>query len=167
MFLALPSVQKSKSKSKVADWLRGVEGPAVWDEEFEGFVDWVNSVIVSFGSWLMRSCGSLSPLVNGWPTEVSWSILSDYCEFGVNNEWALEAIRHGAPASREILSTLGKSIFAQWITPDDPLGAESYKRAISNPKDEQHLQTIIRRIFANNTLHLESAKRLLEWMQLE
>jgi helicase len=165
IFLALPSVQKSKSKVKVVDWLKGLDEPAVWDEEFEGFVDWLNSVIVSFGSWLMRSCAGLSSQVEGWPTEINWPSLSDYCEFGIDNDWALAAIRRGAPASREILSKLGKSVFAQFVTADDPLGMASYKETISDPTEDQNIQLLIRRLFADSNPHLESANRVVDWMR--
>ena len=165
IFINLPSVKNSKSRVKVSEWLAGTGVPVSWDDEFDGFVEWVNGVLVAFASWLMRTCGTLSAIIDGWPSEVRWLQLSEFCEFGVDTTWAVTAIRRNAPASREVLSKMGRIIFDHWATEDDPLGLAGFKGLLADEAAETAIQQTINNEFAPQSGTLDSARRVLDWMR--
>ncbi len=162
LFTNLPSVRKSKSKVAVTDWLAGLDEPATWDEEFDAFVDWVNGVIVSFASWVTRSCSDLSNEADGWASSVNWLQLSEFCELGVDSDWAVKALREGAPAGREILSPLGRSIFQPMATTDDPLALEKLGIALASDLERTKLLQRIEALFQDNVANLASAMAVVE-----
>jgi helicase len=165
IFVDLPGVKKSKSKVSVSEWLEGLDEPVQWDEDFDTFVDWVNTVIMSFGSWLMRSCSELSAQADGWAAKVDWDQLSDFCECGVDTTWAVKAVRDGAPAGREVLAVLGRAVFNGISTPSDPLGLRKLQSIASTPIRNTTLVEAIRACFPSNESQLQSAFEVFEWLK--
>jgi len=109
-FINLPGVKNSKSRVTVSEWLEGTGAPVGRDEEFDGFVEWLNGVLVSFAAWLMRSCGTLSAIVEGWPSEVSLLQLSEFCELGVDTTWAVTAQPSTAESRSPTTATPGPGV---------------------------------------------------------
>lgn len=165
VFTNLPSVRKSKSKVSVTDWLAGLDEPAIWDEEFDAFVDWINGVIVSFASWTTRSCSDLSSEADGWASSVNWLQLSDFCELGVDSDWAVKAIRQGAPTGREVLSPLGRSIFQSMATTGDPLGLGKLEVVFASDVKSQKLIQKIESLFQDEQANFASAMAVVDWLR--
>lgn len=165
IFLRLPSVKKSKSKVSVNDWLDGLGDPVVWDDEFDTFVEWVNSVIVSFGSWLLRACAELSFEASGWTTDMEWKLLAEYCEHGVDTLWAVDAMRQNAPAGREVLAVLGREIFGSESASTDTIAnGELVNVDIDTPSTEQ-IEQQLRELFEEGSDRYTSALKVVDWWQ--
>lgn len=165
IFVDLPGVKKSKSKVTVSEWLEGLDEPVQWDEDFDAFVDWVNTVIASFASWLMRSCSELSAQTDGWALQVDWGQLSDFCECGVDTNWAVKALRENAPAGREVLAALGRAVFDGISAPNDPLGVEKLQAILATPTGNAKMEKAIRGCFPSNERQQQSAIAVIEWLK--
>ena len=165
LFTALPSVKKSKSKVSVTDWVAGLDEPVSWDEEFDAFVDWVNGVIVSFASWLTSSCSGLSSETVGWASSVDWLQLANFCELGVDSDWAVNAMREGAPAGREILSPLGRSIFQPHVAEEDPLSLERIRVVYSSPSKAGKLTQKVKELFQDDQDNVAAAMAVIDWLR--
>jgi hypothetical protein len=165
IFIALPSVRNSKSAVRIDDWLRGIPEPVVWDEEFDNFVEWVNGVMSSFASWLMRACSTLAQVSEGWSSEVDWQELSEFCELGVNTRWAVASIRSGVPASREVVAKLGAEAFDERSSEHDPLALGWLGAQISKDAEMRKLENEVTRLFPAESPEREAAARVVAWLQ--
>lgn len=165
VFVELPGVRKSKSKVTVSQWLEGLDEPVQWDEDFDTFVDWTNTVLVSFASWLMRSCSELSAQTDGWARQIDWDQLSEFCEFGVDTNWAVRALRANAPGGREVIAPLGRAVLDRISTPNDDLGVEWLTSVLGTPTGNAKIEQTIRDCFPNNQRQQQLAIGVFEWLR--
>ncbi len=133
MFAALPRVRAAKSfpgDAALRAWLDGEDdagcaldtADAEWTGGFDRFSDWVRAALGSWTPRLWRACGALSPLVAARPELAGWEWSRFAARFagGVSSDWAVNALRAGAPGGRETLGAWGEA----WpfpVTPADSL----------------------------------------------
>jgi hypothetical protein len=120
LFLSLPYVQRSKRNPSVQAWETGQKSN--WDDEFDKFVEFLYSVLVSYLPWILRACGIMAKVIDGWSKEIDWRLWADFIEIGVDSRWALEALEKDVNHNRKILCMVGRSWPADFTAPADPLG---------------------------------------------
>ncbi|BCM91174.1 hypothetical protein IAD21_03038 [Abditibacteriota bacterium] len=121
MFASLPRVRQSKGfpgEAPLRAWLDGEnesghkmdEFDADWTQQFDRFGDWTRSSLGIWAPRLWRACTALSPLVTTRPDLKTWEWNRFAARFagGVSTDWAVAALRRGAPGGRETLATWGR-----------------------------------------------------------
>ena len=94
------------------------------------------AVFENFLPWLLRACGQLSEFVGGWSTNVNWRQWADMVETGVDSQWAVDALRSGAPGGRKAVAAVGRKWPPSCQTADDPLGIAFIKDAAARRQIE-------------------------------
>jgi hypothetical protein len=83
----------------------------------------------------------------------------------VDTNWAVTAIRHNAPAPREVLAKLGKALFEQWSTIDDPLSLGQLQSQLATSNGQHAIQSILANSFSAGSVQSEAAIRVINWMR--
>ncbi len=76
IFGILPNNRSSSRKPRVNEWLGGLAPAPNWDEEFDRFIDFVQSVLSGFLPWLLGACGTLDRHLGHPGAGIDWDALA-------------------------------------------------------------------------------------------
>ena len=134
-----------------------------WDAEFDNFIDILRSAVVDFLPWVLRACNTFKTLVGGWTLEADWERLAGLYEYGVDTQWAVNAHRADAPASRVALTLIGRAWPKDFLTASDPLGLAALKDSDYYHKIESMFSLLIGRSGEGSPLGRDLS-RLRDWL---
>jgi helicase len=110
LFLELGYVARSSRRPKAREWLELGTVSHTWHEEFDKFLEFLEGCVIGFLPWVLTACAILQPFSSpASGAAVEWELLSGMFETGTDSEWAVRAVRAGAPGSRMSIAKVGRS----------------------------------------------------------
>lgn len=133
---------------------------------FDRFADWLRATLENWAPWLCRAAAQLEPFArpagtSAWP----WQTWAAWCEAGVDNDWALEALRRGAPGGRRALTVLGQHWPAHWIGDFDPLGLIPMRAEARNVEFETMARRAVRAVGGRHAPDGKSVLLTCDWLR--
>jgi helicase len=108
IFLALPSVQTSKTKVPVIQWIAGTTD-SEWEARYDKFVDFVSGPLESFLPWVLRSISALVEFVK-IDELIDWGLWAEFAESGVDSIWAARVMGMKPPSSRQTVVAISREL---------------------------------------------------------
>ena len=108
IFATTPSKTRSTRRPRVQLWLNGIGEDNSWTDEFAKFSEFIDSTMVLFLPWMLRSAQQIAELENH--PEKPWTEWADFLELGVDNSGAVRLINDGVITDRTEACRAGRAL---------------------------------------------------------